>query len=111
MLLVPYQKLITMTNTAFLPSKRLWRILLAVPVLLLVPFVAMQFTHEVSWTVSDFVAAAVLLLGAGLGFEILMRLFKTPKIRLAAVAVLLLAFTLLWVELAVGIFGSPISGS
>lgn len=42
-------------------NKRLAIILLAVPFLLCVPLVAMQFTREVNWTPLDFVAAGVIL--------------------------------------------------
>lgn len=78
--------------------------------LLLLPLVAMQFTDEVKWTLSDFVVAGILLLVAGLAVEFTMRRVKTTKLRIAACVALLLVFLLLWAELAVGIFGTPISG-
>jgi hypothetical protein len=45
------------------------RVALATACVLLVPLVAMQFTDEVDWGVADFVAAGVLLAGAGLLLE------------------------------------------
>ncbi len=78
--------------------------------LLLLPLVAMQFTDEVKWTLSDFVVAGILLLVAGLAVEFTMRKVKTTKLRIVACGALLLVFLLLWAELAVGILGTPISG-
>jgi len=45
---------------------RLICILLAVPALLLIPFFAMKFTHEVNWTAIDFITMGVMLLITGL---------------------------------------------
>jgi ABC-type cobalt transport system substrate-binding protein len=50
-------------------NKRLIGILLTVVIILLIPFITIQFTHEVNWTASDFMVAAVLLLGSGLACE------------------------------------------
>jgi hypothetical protein len=40
-----------------------------------------------------------------------LRKFKTFKTRFIAGAVLLIIFFLIWVELAVGIFGTPFAGN
>ena len=90
---------------------RLKFILLVVAFLLLLPLIAMQFTNEVNWTLMDFVVAAVLLLGTGLIFELVMRKIKNTKYRTTIIVILVLAFLLIWAELAVGIFGSSLSGS
>jgi ABC-type cobalt transport system substrate-binding protein len=92
-------------------NKRLIGIVLTVVIILLIPFIAMQFTHEVNWTASDFIVAAVLLLGTGLTGELVLRKVKKTTHRIALCAVLLAALLLIWAELAVGIFGSPFSGS
>ena len=92
-------------------DKRLSVILLTVVLLLLVPFVAMQFTHEVNWSVFDFAVAAVLLFGTGLLCEFVMRRVKKMKTRIIICGVILLALFLIWAELAVGIFGTPFAGS
>lgn len=92
-------------------NKRLTGILLAVAMLLLIPFIAMQFTNEVSWTLSDFIVAGVLLFGTGLLCELVMRKVTKIEYRIAICAVLLLALFLIWAELAVGIFGTPLAGS
>ena len=92
-------------------NKRLAGIVLTIAILLLIPFLAMQFTNEVNWSVSDFMVAGVLLRGTGLLCELVMRKVKNIKTRLAICGVILLALLIIWIELAVGIFGSPFAGS
>lgn len=92
-------------------NKRLMIIVLAVAVLLLIPFVAMWFTDEVRWTASDFLIAAVLLLGTGLLCELVMRTVTRVKVRVAVCAALLFVLLLTWAELAVGVFGTPFAGT
>lgn len=92
-------------------NKRLIGIVLAVALLLLVPLLAMQFTDEVQWSTFDFVVAGVLLLGTGLLCELVLRKVKTTRYRIAICAGLLAALLLVWVELAVGLFGTPFAGS
>ena len=91
-------------------NKRLIGIVLAVVLLLFIPLIAMQFTHEVSWTILDFVVAAILLLGTGIMCELVIRKINKIKYRIVICVVLLVALVLIWAELAVGIFGSPFSG-
>ena len=85
-------------------NKRLIIILLAVAILLLIPFIAMQFSNEVNWTLLDFITAAGLLLGTGLLCEFVLRKVKKTGYRIALCAALLLLLLLTWIELAVGIF-------
>jgi len=92
-------------------NKRLKFILLTVVVLLLIPLIAMQFTAEVNWTLLDFVVAGVLLLGTGLIFDLVLRKIKNNNYRITIAAALLIVLLLFWAELAVGIFGTPLSGS
>lgn len=90
---------------------RLIGIVFTVAFLLLIPFIAMQFTSEVDWSLFDFVVAGVLLLGTGLLCELVMRIVKKPVHRLVLCGALLIALFLIWAELAVGIFGTPLAGS
>jgi len=92
-------------------NKRLKIILAIVAALLSIPFIAMQFTDEVSWTIFDFLVMAILLLSTGLLFELAMRKITKNSHRIAAYIVILVAFLLIWAELAVGIFGTPFAGS
>lgn len=79
--------------------------------LLLIPYVAMQFTSEVNWKPMDFLAAGVLLVGAGIACELVLRFVKGLGARIATIAIVILLLLLVWVELAVGIFGTPFAGS
>lgn len=80
-------------------------------VLLLIPFMAMQFTKEVNWSGSDFLIMGILLTGTGLVCEYLFRKITNKKLKLALIIGVIILFLLIWLELAVGIFNSPISGS
>ena len=102
-----------MTNQQTLNSSKLRiRIIFITTALILsIPLVAMQFTKEVNWTLSDFAIAAVLLLGTGLAIELVIRYVKTRLWRTMLLAIILLLLFLTWAELAVGIFGTPFAGS
>lgn len=77
-----------------------------VAILLLLPAIAMLFTDEVHWTLSDFLFAAVLLGGTGLLVELVVRR-RTDNAYRAAAAVALLATLLLgWSNAAVGLVAS-----
>jgi len=92
-------------------NKRLVGIVLTVAVILLIPLIAMQFTDEVKWSLPDFIVAGVLLLGIGLMCELVMRKVKKPKYRIVICVILLVALLFIWIELAVGISGTPFAGS
>jgi len=92
-------------------NKRLIIILSVVGVLLLVPLVAMQFTNEVNWTGSDFLIMGILLLGTGLLCELILRKVTKRSSRIILCALVLVVLVLTWMELAVGIFGTPFAGS
>ncbi|WP_143960952.1 hypothetical protein [Litoribacter populi] len=92
-------------------NTRLVVILSSAVLILMLPLVAMQFTDEVFWTASDFIIAGILLFSTGLGVEWALRKLQKATHRLAVCAIILLAFFLVWAELAVGIFNSPIAGS
>ncbi|MGM5469055.1 hypothetical protein ACS386_02145 [Flavobacteriaceae bacterium LMO-SS05] len=91
--------------------KTLKFILFTVAILLLIPLIAMQLTDEVNWTPLDFIVAGVLLLSTGLILALIIRKTKSVKYRIAMSIALIIVFLLIWAELAVGIFGTPFSGS
>jgi len=92
-------------------NKRLITILLISLFLLLIPLIAMQFTNEVNWTISNFIIAGSLLFGTGLISEIIMRKIKNINFKLALLGATLIIVILIWIELAVGIFGTPFCGN
>lgn len=76
------------------------------PLILLVPLVAMQFTDRVQWTAFDFAIAAILLSGSGAMFEVALRISRDAAYRLAVAIALATSFLLVWVSLAAGIIGA-----
>jgi peptidoglycan/LPS O-acetylase OafA/YrhL len=92
-------------------NKRLLIILAAVGLLLLIPLVAMQFTNEVNWSGFDFLVMGFLLLGTGLICELVLRKVKKRTNRLVVCLAVLGIFILVWMELAIGIFGTPFAGA
>jgi len=79
--------------------------------LLLTPLIAMQFTEEVKWTLMDFIIAGFILFGAAIGLEYFIRKVQDNKKKIGLILCLVAIVILVWMELAVGIFSSPISGS
>jgi peptidoglycan/LPS O-acetylase OafA/YrhL len=92
-------------------NKRLRVILLLVAAILMIPFIAMQFTDEVNWKLFDFILMGSLLFLVGLVLDLVMRKVKKLPYRVAISVIIVLTFILIWAELAVGIFGSPFAGS
>ncbi len=92
-------------------NKRIIGIILAIAFILLLNLLAMQFTDEVNWSLFDFVVAGVLMLGTGLMYELVMRKVNKIEYRITIFVALLAAFLLIWIEIAVGIFGTPFAGS
>ena len=78
---------------------------------MLIPLIAMQFTNEVNWDITDFIIMGALLFGTALSCEAVLRKVKSTKGRILICGVVLLVFLLIWAELAVGIFGMPFAGS
>ena len=91
--------------------KRINIILLTVAGLLLIPFIAMQFTSEVNWDLFDFIVAGALLLGTGVLGDFIVRKVRNKDYQIGILALLLVTLLLVWAELAVGIFGTPFAGS
>ncbi|WP_297760303.1 hypothetical protein [uncultured Muriicola sp.] len=89
-----------------LSKKRLFGWLVFVVCALLVPFVAMQFTDEVNWDLTDFILMGIVLLGIGITYELIAGKSKKTTYRMAFIIGLLGAFLLFWVNGAVGLIGS-----
>lgn len=92
-------------------GKSLGRVLLATGAILMLPLAAMRFTREVHWSPFDFLVAGILLAGTGSLYVLIARQLRAVRQRRLIGAGLLLTLLLVWAELAVGIFGSPIAGS
>lgn len=92
-------------------SKRQIVILSSILVLLAIPFIAMQFSSEVQWSLFDFVVAGGLLLAVGFSIDLTIRKVKTVHMKYVAITAIVIFFLLIWAELAVGVFGTPLAGS
>ena len=71
--------------------------------LLLLPWLAMQVTDEVRWDAADFAAWGLMLLTAVGAYELAARVTRDAGLRAIAGAVVVVAFLLVWAELAVGV--------
>ncbi len=86
-------------------------LLLASLSLLLIPFCGIILSSEVNWTAFDFVVMAVLLSAVAVGIEGVLRIASTARARVMLVAGVVLLFLVVWAELAVGVFGTPLAGN
>ena len=79
--------------------------------LLLVPFVASLFTDEVQWSGFDYLIMGVMLLILGSGIQWVIQRVENRRNRVIGIGVAVFLFVLVWAELAVGVFGTPLAGS
>lgn len=91
--------------------KSIVRVVIIVALILLVPLIAMQFTKEVDWGLSDFVVMGVLLFVTGMGVELSLKKLANPTHKVVVSLLIVFVFLLIWAELAVGIVGTPFGGS
>ena len=86
-------------------------ILLGILILLTIPLIEqMDGNATFDWGAFDFILAFVLLLILGFGIEFFVRRIKSRQLKWFAILSIILFFILLWAELAVGIFNTPIAG-
>ena len=78
---------------------------------LVIPLIASLSSTEFNWDIQDFLIAGVLLFGLGLGIELVRLKVKKENYRFLLYFSLVFLFLLVFIEMAVGIFGSPIAGS
>ena len=78
--------------------------------LLAIPFICMQFTDQVNWSLFDFILMGILLLALGFGIHLISLKTKTNRQKIIFITVAVLLFLFIWGELAVGIIGSPFAG-
>jgi len=79
--------------------------------LLIIPFVSMFVSDQVNWSPFDFLVMGLLLFSLGFTADAIFRKFKQLRSRLLFTSLLLVVFLLIWIELAVGLFGTPLAGS
>lgn len=92
-------------------TQRLKTLFIGSGALLLVPFIGSQFSQEVHWSGFDYIVAAILLSGTSFVLDFVLTKAKNKQSRWAWGIIVVLALALVWAELAVGVFGSPLAGS
>lgn len=92
-------------------SRKFTLILFSPLLLLLIPAIAMQFTTEVNWSPFDFLVGGILMMCLGLIIAFYTRAKQHTSITKLLYALLIIGFILIWMELAVGIFGTPFAGT
>lgn len=81
------------------------------PALLSIPLVGNLISKEVNWSASDFLIAGALLFTTAFLINLVRSRIKKRYQRILISVFILLALALIWIELAVGIFGSPFAGN
>lgn len=98
--------------TDFLLRHKIMSIVVVGTVIILAAnLVAMQFTDRVGWSAFDFALASVFLIGFGFILDRVMAAFRNSTHKVSIGAAVVFAAAVLFVELSVGLVGSPIAGS
>ena len=80
--------------------------------ILAIPFIEqLDGNAEFNWSILDFILAFIMLSLFGIGLEIVLRKIQSKKVKLVVILSITFIFLLLWAELAVGVFNSPIAGN
>ena len=79
--------------------------------LLLFPLVGKLVSNEVNWSFFDFIVMGMLILLVSFGIKQIIKRTNSMHYRILLIGSILLLFLLVWVELAVGIFGTPFAGN
>ncbi|GAB3423711.1 hypothetical protein [Niabella aquatica] len=74
--------------------------------LLMVPFIAMQLTSQVRWSVGDFMIMGSLLSGTGIAYKMLVRKAPNWIYRIGVMLALGTTFFMVWANMAVGLIGN-----
>jgi hypothetical protein len=92
-------------------ATRIIRHALIVLLILMIPLIGMQINTDIRWSPFDFVMAGGLLFGAGLAYEGIRARLLTSSQRLWMVIGMSVVIVVVWLELAVGIVGTPFAGN
>jgi hypothetical protein len=100
-----------LSNKYLFNKNRILIILSIVIFLLFIPLIAMQFTNQVNWTIFDFFTMGLLLFAIVFTCEFINRKIINSRYKLLFLTIVLILFLLMWIELSVGIFGTPFAGN
>ena len=79
--------------------------------LLLLPLIGMFVSNQINWSFFDFFIMGILILSLSFGIKQVLKTTKNIKYRILIIGITVIAFLLVWAELAVGIFGTPFAGN
>ena len=79
--------------------------------LLVFPLFFNIILDDFNWSIFDFAVMGFMLFFVGIALELVSSLVKGGKKKEILYGLIILLFLLLWAELGVGIFNSPISGN
>ena len=79
--------------------------------LLLIPLFGTIFSNQVNWALFDFILMGILLGLLGLSIHFILERVQNKRVRIVPIIFVILIFLMIWVELAVGVFGTPFAGS
>ena len=91
-------------------TSRIKRILIICSSLLTIPLFFTVISDEFNWSFFDFIIMGFMMMVVGISFELVSRVIKNGKRKKLLYGLIILLFLLLWAELGVGIFNSPIAG-
>lgn len=87
-------------------TKSISLVALGTALLLLIPLVLNQYNEGEGWSPGDFVAAGIMLFGAGLTFVLIARKWDNTMYRLGVAVAVVAGLLLVWANGAVGLVGS-----
>jgi hypothetical protein len=76
---------------------------------LLIPVVGVIF-FELDWSRFDFLVMALLILSLSILINLILYYLNSSKLKLLSIFFLVILFLLIWAELAVGVFRTPLAG-
>jgi len=79
--------------------------------LLIIPLCFTVISDEFNWNFFDFIIMGFMMIFVGISFELVSRAIKNGKRKKVLYGLIILIFLLLWAELGVGIFNSPVAGN
>ena len=79
--------------------------------LLFIPLFGNLFSNQVNWSLFDFIVMGLLLVLTGLSIHFILEKVRNKTLRIVLIIFVLIIILLVWAELAIGVFGSPIAGS
>lgn len=101
----------SLTTHAHDRNKRWLFFLAAAGLMMLIPLVTMPFSGRMQWSAFDFALIGVFFVVVAFALEVALKVFRRSTHKLEIAAIVGVAAAILWVELAVGLVGSPLAGS